>query len=108
MDPGSLSFRNHRSHQIARLVAEMHFFPLPVANGKAVLICAAHLPLAVSSRFNPQRDHPECVKLFGRAFADVGRIEPVRFRQASLDAVIFGLPPTVLPSRGRPRFFSRS
>src|SRR6266699_2715943 len=42
---------DHRTHQVARLVAEMHLLPLPMADGKAMLIDAAHLPITLSGGF---------------------------------------------------------
>ena len=48
---------HYRSHQIARLVAAMHLVVLPVADREAMLIDAAHLPVAVAGGFNQQRNH---------------------------------------------------
>src|SRR2546428_5192550 len=51
------SLGHYRSHQVARLVAEMHLVPLPVADREAIFIDAAHLPVAMAGGFDQQRNH---------------------------------------------------
>ena len=60
------SLGDHRSHQVARLVAEMHLVPLSVADREPMLIDAAYLPVAMSGGCDQQwRDLTRFQMLWG-------------------------------------------
>src|SRR6266566_4115052 len=81
---------DHRTHQVARLVAEMHLLPLPMPDGKAMLIDAAHLPITLTGGFDQQRNHLARFQRLWGALADTRCVEPMRFRQMPLRPVVLG------------------
>ncbi len=88
------SLGHDRPHQVAGLVAKMSLFALPMPNGEAILIRAAHLPVAVTRRLDQQRHHLTGHQRFGGAGTDTGRIQPMRFGQTACAPVVFGQAPT--------------
>jgi hypothetical protein len=86
----SRSLRHYRSHQVARLVAEMPLVPLPVAGREPMRIDAAHLPVAMTGGFDQQWRDLARLQLLRGALADTHRIEPMRFRQSAALPLVFG------------------
>src|SRR5215510_1777700 len=56
---------------------------------KAILVHPAHLPGIMSDSLHPQRLDLRRLELLRRAVTDARRIDPMRFRQASLRAIEF-------------------
>jgi hypothetical protein len=54
MDPGSLAFWHHRSHQITCLEAKEPLLPPSVTDREAVFVHPAHLPISVTFGFYQQ------------------------------------------------------
>ncbi|SRR6266566_8068184 len=70
--PSSLG--DHRLHQIARLVAEMHLVPTSVADREPMRIDAAHLAVAVVGGFDQQRYHLARFQMLRGALTDAHRV----------------------------------
>lgn len=58
MNPCMGSLWNNGAYQIARLKRMMHFLALAMSDGKALLVGAAHLAIAVPSGRDEQRNNP--------------------------------------------------
>lgn len=58
MNPGMGSLWNNSAYQIARLKRMMHFLALAMSDGKALLVGATHLAIAVPSGCDEQRNNP--------------------------------------------------
>ena len=74
------SFKYYRSHLVARLVAEMQFDPLSMADRESVRIDSAHLPVAMTCCSDQQRYHLARFQMLWGTLTNACRIEPMRFR----------------------------
>ena len=80
------------SHQIAGLIPEVALVSLAVTEGQADLAGVAHPTMAVSCRFDQQREHLRCVQRCRRRGSNAGSIQPVGFRQVLLRSVVLRAP----------------
>src|SRR5258707_7942461 len=80
------------ARQVASLVAMMHFLPLAMPNGKA-LLDSTHLPIAVSCGLDEQWDNLTRLQIRGGASPGTSSIEPVNLWQVPHGSVIFGQAP---------------
>ncbi len=94
--------RNDRVDEIPGLKPEMPFLPRQMADGEAVLVGAAHLPMAATLGCPDLHVSGHRREMIRRAFADAQRIVVMSFGQVVRNPLLFGT--TARPAfDGQPR-----